>query len=187
MKIVLIGMSGSGKTTFGSFIATLMNMPLIDTDVEICKKYSDISAIFNSAGEKVFREFENHEGMLASMQDNCIVATGGGMVLNEEAMRALRKNSLVVYLNCDVDFLFSRLEGKEDRPLLNGENKKEKIEEMLRKRSDLYFKYAHIVLNESGILRSRNLLEEPQEIQLGALYVEFMRAFEKRVYSKYSG
>ena len=42
MRIVLIGMSGSGKTTFGKYIANLMEVPFIDTDEEICKKYGDI-------------------------------------------------------------------------------------------------------------------------------------------------
>jgi shikimate kinase len=187
MKIVLIGMSGSGKSTFGRFIANLMNMPLIDTDEEICKKYGDVSSIFASGGEKLFRELESHEGLLACEADECVVATGGGMVLHEDVMKKLRKHSLIVYLYCDSDFLHARLENDNSRPLLNGADKKQKIEEMLRSRANLYLDYAHIVLNESGILQSRNLLDSELEIQLGALYLEFMNAFEKRVYSKYSG
>ncbi len=188
MRIVLIGMSGSGKSTFGRFIANLMELPFIDTDEEICKKYGDISAIFSSAGEKAFRAFEEQEGLLASTYENCVVATGGGMVLNENAMKALKKGGLIVYLYCDAEFLYQRL--KDDataRPLLSGDDKKQKIEEMLKKRGELYLNYSNIVLNEGGILQSRNLLDSEPEIQLGALYLEFLKAFEKRVYSKYSG
>ena len=94
MRIVLIGMSGSGKTTFGKYIANLMEVPFIDTDEEICKKYGYISAIFESAGEKVFRDFEEHEMMLASQNENCVIALGGGAVLNENAMKAIKKGSL---------------------------------------------------------------------------------------------
>ena len=61
------------------------------------------------------------------------------------------------------------------------------IEEMLRKRGELYLNYSNIVLNEGGILESRNILDSEPEIQLGALYLELLKAFEKRVYSKYSG
>ena len=187
MRIVLIGMSGSGKSTFGRFIASLMEVPFIDTDEEICKKYGDISAIFSSAGEKTFREFEEHEALLAAQNENCVIATGGGMVLNQNAMKALKKGGLVVYLYCDADFLFERLKNDSSRPLLLGEDKKQKIEEMLKVRGELYLNYSNIVLNEGGILQSRNLLDSAPEIQLGALYLEFLKAFEKRVYSKYSG
>ena len=123
MRIVLIGMSGSGKSTFGRFIASLMEVPFIDTDEEICKKYGDISAIFSSAGEKTFREFEEHEALLAAQNENCVIATGGGMVLNQNAMKALKKGGLVVYLYCDADFLFERLKNDSSRPLLLGEDK----------------------------------------------------------------
>lgn len=183
MNIVLIGMPGSGKSSFGRFIANLMNMPFIDTDEEICKKYGDISTIFSSGGEKVFREFEESEVCLASQKDNCVIATGGGVVTNKTAVRALKENGLLVYLYCDADFLLARLEKDDSRPLLLGENKREKIEELLRSRANLYLKYSDVVLNEGGILQSRNLLEEEEQIQLGALYLEFLNAFEKRVYS----
>ena len=187
MKIVFIGMSGSGKSTFGRFVANLVNMPFIDTDEEICKKYGDISTIFQGGGEKLFREFEEREGLLACEKDECVIATGGGMVLHESVMKKLRQHALVVYLYCDCEFLYSRLEKDETRPLIAGENKKEKIENLLRSRATLYLDYAHIVLNEGGILQSRNLLDSEPELQMGALYLEFMNAFEKKVYSKYSG
>ena len=120
MNIVLIGMPGSGKSSFGRFIANLMNMPFIDTDEEICKKYGDISTIFSSGGEKVFREFEESEVCLASQKDNCVIATGGGVVTNKTAVRALKENGLLVYLYCDADFLLARLEKEDTRPLLLG-------------------------------------------------------------------
>ena len=185
MRIIFIGMSGSGKTTFGQFVANLMEMPFIDTDAEICKKYGDISDIFASGGEKVFRAFEEKETLLAYENETCVISTGGGVVLNEELMKTIKKGSLIVYLYCDADFLEKRLANDSSRPLLSGENKKEKIENMLLKRGNLYLEYSDIVLNEGGILQSRNLLDSEIELQLGALYVEFLHAFEKRVYSKY--
>ena len=108
-------------------------------------------------------------------------------MLNEKAMKEIKKGSLVVYLYCEPDFLLKRLENDNSRPLLLGDGKKEKIEEMLKKRAELYLNYSNIVLNEGGILESRNLLDSEPEIQLGALYLELLKAFEKRVYSKYSG
>ena len=188
MNIVLIGMSGSGKSTFGAFLSQLMNMPIIDLDGEICAKYGDISTIFEKGGEKLFRELEAYEVKNASMTDNCIIATGGGVVVNKDNMKALKKNGLIVYLYCDVDFLFDRLKDKNDRPLLNAqgdEDKKQKIEQIFLSRSNDYLQYADIVLNESGILESRNLLNSELEKQLGALYIEFLNAFEKKVYKRF--
>ena len=134
MRIVLIGMSGSGKTTFGRFISNLTEMPFIDTDEQISKKYGDISTIFNTAGEKVFRDFEEHEVMLACEQETCVIATGGGVVTNQNAMKRLKQGGLVVYLYCDADFLFKRLENDDSRPLLMGEDKKQKIISELTKK-----------------------------------------------------
>ena len=185
MNIVLIGMSGSGKSTFGAFLSNLMNMPLIDTDAEICKKYGEISSIFESVGEKTFRDFEEHEVMVASAKDNLVIATGGGVVLSHSNMQALKKNGLIVYLYADVDYLFNKLKDKSDRPLLEAETediKKQKIEQIFLSRSEKYLQYADIVLNVSGILESRNLLNEKIEKQLGALYIEFLNSFEKKVY-----
>ncbi len=185
MNIVLIGMSGSGKSTFGSFLSNLMNMPLIDIDGEICKKYGDISAIFETAGEKTFRDFEEHEIMLASKTDNSVIATGGGAILNPNNMKALKQNGLIVYLYADVEYLFNRLKDANDRPLLSAQTdeiKKQKLEQIFLLRSEKYLQYADIVLNVSGILESRNLLDEQIEKQLGALYIEFLNSFEKKVY-----
>lgn len=187
MNIVLIGMSGSGKTTFGAFLSKLMNMPLIDIDSEICKKYGDISTIFKSGGEKTFRDFEEHEVELASLAENSIIATGGGVILRKGNIKALKKNGLIVYLYCDVDFLYERLKSTTDRPLLdakNEEEKKQKLEQIFLSRSNEYLAFADIVLNESGILKSRNLLDAELEQQLGALYIEFLNSFEKKVYKK---
>ena len=104
-------------------------------------------------------------------------------------MKNLKKNGLIVYLYADVEFLFNRLKNDPtNRPLLNAESdesKKQKIEKMFLSRSESYLKYADIVLNVSGILESRNLLEEKLEKQLGALYIEFLNAFEKKVYKKF--
>lgn len=186
MNIILIGMSGSGKSTFGAFISQLMNMPLIDTDAEICKNYGDINTIFSSGGESVFRAFEEEQMLLASKKDNCVIALGGGAVLNQKAIKALKSNGLVVYLYCDAEFLFERLKGDNTRPLLSGEDMLEKIQKMLLARGNLYLESADIVLNQSGILQSRNLLESDMQTQLGALYYEFINSFEKKVYAKFN-
>lgn len=187
MNIVLIGMSGSGKSTFGAYCSNLLNMPFIDLDVEICKNFGgSIPLIFSTGGERLFRELENFEAQKAAAQDNAVIATGGGTVLSDSAMRALKKSGLVVYLDCDVQTLASRLSGSlEKRPLLNGETTiLEKLEKMLGERAELYEKYSDVTLYESKILSSRNILQEDLNVQLGAMYLELVLKLEKKVYAK---
>jgi len=180
-------MSGSGKTTFANYCGELLNMPIIDLDSEICRKYGgNIPLIFAVGGEKLFRELELAEAYDAASRDNVIISTGGGIVTQPEAMQALKKSGLVVYLNCDEETLCLRLAGDTDeRPMLSGERSlAETVNRMLCERERAYLEYADIVLNESEVLRSRNLTDSPIGDQLGALYLELVLKLEKKVYSK---
>lgn len=188
MNIVLIGLPASGKSTFGKYIANLLNMPFIDTDADICKKHGTIEGIFDKGGEELFRSLECEVCKSVGESQNAVIATGGGVVENYESMLALYKNSLIVYLQCDTALIAKRVLGDSTvRPLLSG-NEGEiiaKIDELQRRRSPLYLKYSQIVLNVSGVLESRNLLSSDIEDQLGALYIELLLALEKRVHKKF--
>lgn len=188
MNVVFIGMPGSGKSTFGKYVANILNMPFIDTDSEICKNHGEIKDIFERGGEQLFRELELKECELIGQNQNAVIATGGGVVKNVQSMRALFKNSLIVYLQCDTSLLATRLlQDDTARPLLAG-NESElivKLDQMQLERSHLYLKYSQIVLNVSGILESRNLLQSELSDQLGALYIELLLALEQRVHKKF--
>ena len=97
MNVVFIGMPGSGKSTFGKYVANILNMPFIDTDSEICKNHGEIKDIFERGGEQLFREIELKECELIGQNQNAVIATGGGVVKNAQSMRALYKNSLSQY------------------------------------------------------------------------------------------
>lgn len=185
MNIVFIGMSGSGKSTFADYCGEVLNMPIIDLDAEICKKYGgSVAAIFAAGGENLFRELELHEALVAAEHHGAIIATGGGTVTQSEAMRALKKSGLVVYLNCDLQTLADRLTGDSDRPLIDGGVLEEKLKKMFDEREHLYNEYADVVLNETDVLKSRNIADAPLCDQLGALYLELVLKLEKKVYSK---
>lgn len=187
MNLVFIGMSGSGKSVFAEYCSNLLNMPLVDTDAEIEKKFGDISSIFSSDGEAFFRAAEEKELIDVSQKDNRCVATGGGAVLSETGMRALKKSGLLVYLKCNPETLFERLKNKQTpvRPLLNGENAGDdlfrNIQNMLINRFELYEKYADIIIYEDEVLKSRGIFGDELGVQLGAIYIELVRALEKKV------
>lgn len=94
-NLVLIGLSGCGKTTFGKRLARRLRLPLLDTDVMIEQKTGrTIPDIFAAEGESGFRDIESVCAKEAAARDGAVISTGGGMVLREENMKALSQGAL---------------------------------------------------------------------------------------------
>ncbi len=184
MNLIFIGLSGSGKSTFGEYCAALTGKRFIDVDREIENEYGKISEIFSSGGESLFRAIEEKKLIdLAETKDG-IIATGGGAVLNPNAMSALKSNGLCVYLKCGLPELEKRIaENSAGRPLFEGKDIAAALSEMYAARAELYERYADITINEDEVLLSRGLLSEPLAVQTGALYIELVRSLEKKVYA----
>lgn len=148
-NIVLIGMSGSGKTTIGLALSYKMKMAFVDMDSYIERKYSKkISEIFAEIGEEGFRKLETETAKyLGEKYQNTIISTGGGVVLKPENMEYLKKTGTVIYINRTVENILSTL-NSEKRPLLK--SNPEKLYEMYKIRHPLYRKYADICIMNSG-------------------------------------
>lgn len=149
MNIVLTGPMGSGKTTVGSIVANALERRLLDTDDLIVKKTGmSINEIFAKHGEKVFRRYEERIVEEVSKLDNCVIATGGGVVLKPVNMRRLRRNGLLINLRASPDTLYERLKDKKDRPLIN-----RSIEELKKHSEDrlLFYNNADFVININKI------------------------------------
>ena len=148
-NIVLIGMSGAGKSTVGIALSFKMRMPFVDMDnyIERTQKMS-ISNIFDLYGNDYFRNIEaqtaKHVGLAYR---HTIISTGGGVILRPENMQYLKKNGVVVYINRSVENILKTLNA-EKRPLLK--NNPQKLYDMYEERHELYLKYADVVVvNES--------------------------------------
>ena len=114
LNIVLAGMPSSGKTTVGKKLSELCGKSFIDTDEEIIKRIGmPIADFFASYGEGEFRRVESEVISELSKLTSTVIATGGGAVLNDENVRRLRHNGLIVFL----DRLPDRLVPTDDRPL----------------------------------------------------------------------
>lgn len=101
-NIVLIGMMGCGKTTVGGLLAQRLNRPLADTDALIEEREGrSIPDIFAQDGEAAFRALELALCRELSGQSGLIIACGGGLPLQDEAIAELKKNGLVFWLNRD--------------------------------------------------------------------------------------
>ena len=98
--IILFGLMGSGKTTFGRWISTSHSMKFIDTDEYIEKKYNKlIKDIFRESGEEAFRNMETQAVReLAESCDNCVNSVGGGLPVRDINRRLLNELGIVVYL-----------------------------------------------------------------------------------------
>jgi len=112
-NIVLIGMPSSGKTTLGRELSSLLSRELYDSDAEIVAKYGEIPEIFKAKGEKTFRDYETEAIKMLSAKTGVIIATGGGAVLREENVKALKKNGKIVFLDRSLEDLTPT----DDRPL----------------------------------------------------------------------
>ena len=113
--IVLVGPMGVGKTTVGKKLAKVLRMPFIDTDALVVAEHGDISTIFETAGEAVFRNFEE-QAVEVAMQQPAVIATGGGAVLSV-LTRSRLKGATVIYLSSDGRHMGARL-AKGSRPLI---------------------------------------------------------------------
>ena len=140
-NIVLIGFMGTGKTTVGRLLARQMGWRFVDLDEEIeARCRMDVSHIFAEYGEPYFREQETAVIKSLSGQIGLVVATGGGAVLRDENIAALRQCGLIVRLSAAPDVIVKRLEQDRMviRPLLQGPDKLQRIRNILADRQAQY-------------------------------------------------
>lgn len=155
MKIFLIGMPGSGKTTLGKRLAREMLLSFVDLDKEIEKREGkSVQQIFAENGEDYFRQVESKELVeWAASSKSFVMATGGGTPCFHEGIKVINQSGLSVYLDVPISTLLSRLEQKTDRPLLNSsdvEEKKEKLTLLLSRRTECY-QQANITVDNASL------------------------------------
>ncbi|MEW6213804.1 MAG: shikimate kinase [Nitrospirota bacterium] len=140
-SIVLTGFMGTGKTAVGGELSRLLNMRLIDVDAEIEKSEKmSINEIFKHFGEQRFREIETEMIKKISKSKNIIISAGGGAVLKQENMDALREKGVIVCLTATPETILKRTSHNSDRPLLQVEDPLERIKELLNFRRPFYEK-----------------------------------------------
>ncbi len=151
MKIFLIGMPGSGKSTVMQCYKEKYGKKVYDTDAIVESRHGKISELFAKFGEEYFRGLETETiKEVCGIGEDAFISTGGGAVLREENVRLFKSAGKIVYLRASIQTLLIRLEGDTSRPLLQG-NKKERLTELFSRRRALYESVADIIIDTDGL------------------------------------
>ena len=152
-NLVLTGFMGTGKTTVGNQLAQKLGMVFVDTDEMIESRHGPISRIFAERGEGEFRAIEREVARELGAKTGLVIATGGRMILDPENFKALSRNGRIFCLVATPEEIHHRVmsdETRRDRPLLQVEDPRERIIELLSERQGEYGRFPQLVTDHAG-------------------------------------
>ena len=137
--IVMVGMMGAGKTAVGRALAELLDIPFLDSDAEIVEAAQmSIAEIFARDGEAFFRAREREVIARLLMTEKAVLSTGGGAFLAQENRALISEQGVSVWLNADLDLLWSRVKCKNTRPLLRTDDPRGTLSALYAERVPFY-------------------------------------------------
>ncbi|MFT3780928.1 MAG: shikimate kinase [Nibricoccus sp.] len=149
INLYLVGFMGTGKTTVGRAVAQRMGFTLLDSDVEIEQRAKKpIPEIFATLGEPAFRAMEKEFIESGHPSDRCVVACGGGLVVQPGMLELLKSKGVVICLHASLDTILKRTQGSKHRPLLNVEDPVERIRTLFAKREPIYRQAGTLILTD---------------------------------------
>jgi shikimate kinase len=146
-NIALIGFMGSGKSSVGRLVASLLDFEFIDTDDLIEQRTGQLIAeIFRDQGEGAFRELEREVVTELSARQRTVISTGGGLAAHGDNLARLKAHALVVCLWASPETLWSRVKHQDHRPLLQDPDPLGRIRALLAEREP-HYRQADLLLN----------------------------------------
>lgn len=149
-KIVLIGMPGCGKTTIGKLLAKQLNYNFYDMDKYIENISGESIKELFAKSEDIFRDFESKACHELSEKRRAIISSGGGVIKRKKNMDLFSEESIIIFIDRPLENIIEDVDTK-TRPLLS--EGKEKLYNLLEERYELYNKYCHIKIVNSGFLK----------------------------------
>lgn len=147
-SIFLVGPMGVGKSTIGRLLAAELQAPFYDTDRVIEERTgADIPWIFDVEGESGFRDRESAVLAELARGEPAVIATGGGIVLRPDNAISMHRAGRVCYLIAPLEQLFARTAKDKKRPLLQVDDPRQKMRDILAERDPLYRAAADFVIN----------------------------------------
>ena len=151
-NIILVGFMGSGKSTVGRMLARQLRFHFLDTDKLVEQRARmTIPEIFSKYGEADFRERETAELESLAGLHRHILATGGGIVTVPQNIPLLRSLGLVVLLKADPDEIYRRVSRNSARPLLQVEDPRKRVLDLMAKRQPLYESASHFQVDSTRL------------------------------------
>ena len=163
-NITLIGMPGVGKSTIGVILAKIIGYEFIDSDIVIQKQEGKLlREIIAEVGSEGFLEIENrvHKRMNAT---HAIISPGGSICYCTEGLEHLRDISTVIYLKLDYEELEHRLGNLTARGVVLKDG--QTLLDLYKERTPLYEKYAHVVIDETGLQVEETLQAVMEALEL---------------------
>jgi len=140
-----------GKSAVGRSLARRLGLRFVDLDREIEKAEGmKVAAIFSRKGEAYFRKAESTALVRTLERDGQVIATGGGVVINEENLKLLQDRTFLLCLTASPEIIRSRAKGGKSRPLLAGGDLQHRIEQILNERQGRYAQ-AHVSIDTSNL------------------------------------
>ena len=149
MNIILIGFMGCGKSTLGIRLSYRMKQPYIDTDKQIeHQEGRSIQEIFDTDGEAYFRSVETGviEAFIRDGLKDHVISTGGGMPVTKDNIPLLKRLGVVAWLKCKPETVLMRLADDRTRPLLQGDDKADRVRELMEFREPFYRECADVTV-----------------------------------------
>lgn len=149
--IVLVGLMGSGKSTVGRKLASLLGTSFDDADDAIAEAAQlTIPEIFDRFGETYFRDGERRVIARLMQGGPGVIATGGGAFIDAQTRTLILTRGIAVWIHCDLNILVERTGRKNTRPLLRGGNRREILERLNQEREPLYSQAPIRVASDDG-------------------------------------
>jgi len=149
--LVLVGLMGAGKTSVGKRLATLLGVPFTDSDAEIAAAAGmTIPEIFATLGEPAFRDGERRVIARLLAERPGVLATGGGAFIEPRTRAEIKAHATSVWIRADLALLWDRVRDRPGRPLLQAQDPRGVLQDLLERRSPVYAEADVVVDSRRG-------------------------------------
>lgn len=153
-NLYLVGFTGTGKSTVGRHAARELGLEFIDSDLAIEAAHGKpVARIFAEEGEPAFRALERRFIESGHPAHGCVVACGGGLIIPAGMLELVKSRGVVVCLHASLATVLQRTARTAHRPLLQVEDRGERLRTLFAAREEIYRRTGLMVLTDNRPLR----------------------------------